>query len=167
MEAPIPANLTGSHARTANRLMSIWAVDDLRYDISIFGDYFRWIPRRLGESEALDAAVWAFACSHSTTYNKQVSMEALAAYGMALRKVKDAIEDPEQRSSPNLLCALQLMGTCQAWISTPEDIFANHSIVLGHLLPDMIDQNPSDPWERFQLIIGAMIVVSLYLYRYI
>ena len=144
----------------ANGLISIWKVHDLRYNISVYGDYFQSIPRRLGTSPALDAATWAFACAHSAVYTGYATVQALAAYGTALRKISDAVKDPIQKHEPNTLISLHLVYIVQMWISKPTDPYANHTMVMAYLLPDMIAQGWKDPVDNLMLVITAMLVIT-------
>ena len=159
-EAPIPRNLNDKNSRTAIRLVSLCQASDLSYDIGVYGDFFRFIPRRLGTHQSLDAVVWAFVCAHPTLYTKQPSVEALAAYGVAIKSVAIALTDDAQRKSPDLLCALHMLNICQGWLSKPSDRFFNFYAVMSHLLPDMIAQEWLDPYEYAQLVGACILVVS-------
>lgn len=159
-EAPIPPHLDDKNSLTACRLISLCQVSDLSYDISIYGDYFRFIPRRLGTNQTLDAVVTAFVSAHPTLYTKETSTEALAAYGTALKSLTKALNDGSQRVSPDLLCSLQMLNVCQGWLSKPGDQYVNYHALMSRLLPDMVAQDWTDPFEYAQLIGTSIVVVS-------
>ncbi len=159
-EAPIPQNLDNKNSRTAAQLVSICQISDLSYDISVYGDFFRFIPRRLGTNQCLDTVVWAFVCAHPTLYTKSPSIDALAAYGVAIKSVANALTDDTQKENPDLLCALHLLNICQGWISEPSDQFFNYYAVMSHVLPNMIAKKWTDPFEYAQLIVACVLVVS-------
>lgn len=109
LQAPVPATLDTEQSRIANALISIWKVDDLRYDISVYGDYFQFIPRRLGSSRALDAATQAFVSAYPSLSTGRPTIEALTAYGKAITALGDALKSPVEVHQPNTLLALHLV----------------------------------------------------------
>jgi hypothetical protein len=157
---PIPARLDSSNSKVASRLISIWEVDDLRYDISVYGEYFRFIPRRLGTSPVLDAAVKAFVCAYPTVHTGQAPTEALAAYGTALRVLGKTLQHPTKRHEPNTLMSLHVIQKVQSWIDKPMDPYADHTIAIAHLLPTMIAQDWTDPIDKLLLLISAVLVIA-------
>jgi hypothetical protein len=159
LDQPIPATLDSSNSRVANRLISIWEVDDLRYDISAYGEYFRFIPRRLGTSLVLDAAVRAFVCAYPTVHTGQPSTEALAAYGTAIRLLGRTLRHPTQRHEPSTLMSLHIIQKVQSWVDKPTDPYADHTVVIAHLLPAMIAQEWTDPIDRYLLLISATLII--------
>jgi hypothetical protein len=157
---PIPANLDSSNSKVASRLISIWDVDDLRYDISVYGDYFRFIPRRLGTSPVLDAAVKAFVCAYPIVHTGQASTEALAAYGTAIRLLGKTVQHPTQKYEPSTLMSLHVIQKVQSWIDKPTDPYADHTNVIAYLLPTMIEQDWTDPIDKLLLLISAVLVIA-------
>jgi hypothetical protein len=156
---PIAARLDSSNSKVANRLISIWEVDDLRYDISVYGEYFRYIPSRLGASPLLDAAVKAFVCAYPTVHTGEPSTEAYAAYGTAISLLGRTLQHPTQRHEPNTLMSLHVIQKVQTWIDKPTDPYADHTLVIGHLLPVMVAQDWTDPIDRVLLLTSAVLVI--------
>jgi hypothetical protein len=160
LDQPIPTGLDSSNSKVASRLISIWEVDDLRYDISVYGEYFRFIPRRLGTSPVLDAAVKAFVCAYPTVHTGQASTEALAAYGTAIRLLGKTLQHPTQKHEPSTLMSLHVIQKVQSWIDRPKDPYADHTNAIAHLLPTMIEQGWTDPIDKLLLLISAVLVIA-------
>ncbi|KAH7400965.1 hypothetical protein DE146DRAFT_654532 [Phaeosphaeria sp. MPI-PUGE-AT-0046c] len=159
LEAPIPTTLGTEQSRLANALISIWKVDDLRYDISVYGDYFQFIPRRLGASRALDAATQAFVSAYPSLSTGRTTVEALAAYGKAISALGNALKSPTEVNQPNTLLALHLVQNVQCWIDEPTDQYVNHPLMIAHLLPGMIAQDWKDPADRLLLLISTILII--------
>jgi hypothetical protein len=159
LDQSIPATLESSVSTVATRLISIWEVDDLRYDISVYGDYFQFIPRRLGTSPVLDAATKAFVCAYPAVHMGQPSTEALTAYGTALHVLGRTLRHPTQKYEPSTLISLHLIQSVQSWIYEPAGPYADHTVAIAHLLPAMLAQDWTDPIDRLLLRISATLLV--------
>lgn len=159
LQAPVPSTLDTEQSRVANALISIWKVDDLRYDISVYGDYFQFIPRRLGSSRALDAATQAFVSAYPSLSTGRPTIEALTAYGKAITALGDALKSPVEVHQPNTLLALHLVQNVQCWIDEPTDQYVNHPLLIAHLLPNMIAQDWKDPVDRLLLLISTILII--------
>ena len=88
---------------------------DLRYHLSwTYGGYLEDIPQRLGRSEALDAAVNALVCAHSDFAGpgKEVSPMSLRKYSDAIAILRVCLNDANQASSADTLCAVTLLMIC-------------------------------------------------------
>lgn len=97
----------------ASAFLAVLEVTDIRFDISIYGDFLKEIPRRLGTNEALDASVCALATAFSSIHSRQQSTAMLNGYGKALNSLRVCLNDPAKAQSPDTLCALYLVMICQ------------------------------------------------------
>jgi hypothetical protein len=89
---------------------------DSRYCLSwIYGGYLADIPKRLGRSKALDAAVAALVSAHSNyvACQKFVSPEALSRYSHAITTLRLCLDDRTQACTAETLCAVTLLPLCQ------------------------------------------------------
>ncbi|KAF2732001.1 hypothetical protein EJ04DRAFT_609162 [Polyplosphaeria fusca] len=167
-QSPSPRHSpTSPTSTTSSRLVHLLQTSDLRYDITVFGEFWAGIPRRLGESQALDAAVYAFTCSHSNVYNSDRSTESLVAFGTALRNVRTAISDPRQIYTPHVLCAVHILSITQRLIDSPGDPFFEHTEIIAHILPGMIQQSwPPGSLGYSMLIHATLSVLFTCIYRH-
>ena len=97
------------------------ASTDLRYHLSwTYGGYLEDIPQRLGRSEALDAAVEALVCAHSTFAGpgREVSPKSLRKYSNAIATLRVCLDDATQASSADTLCAVSVLMICH--VSIPD-----------------------------------------------
>lgn len=88
---------------------------DLRYHLSwTYGGYLEDIPKRLGRSDALDAAVDAlvYAHSHYASGRKELCPEVLRRYSHAIATLRISLDDPLQARTANTLCAVTLLLLC-------------------------------------------------------
>ena len=132
--------LTISHSPiNAQTLLTAALIDklkpsaDLRYHLSwTYGGYLEDIPRRLGNSEALDAAVDAlvYAHSHFAGSQKSVAPESLHKYCHAIATLRISLDDPFEARTAETLCAVTLLLLCQVRSC---DLRSIHS----HLLPGL------------------------------
>lgn len=102
--------------------------DDCRYDPSFrYGNFLFAIPRRLGRNKALDAATAALLARHAEAALRQdqtVSQApVVAAYGQALSALRTTLDEPDQASSIETICAILILTFCQ--VSTSNDVFWN------------------------------------------
>jgi hypothetical protein len=113
------ASSTITHVPT-NRLAACFVntldIGDIRYDITFYGPFLKDLPRRLGHSAALDAAVKVLAASYPYFYGRVVPRDVLIKYGKALRTLREALNDPAEIRSPDTLCAIYLISICQVSI---------------------------------------------------
>ena len=145
---------------TANGFKAIEAISDLRYDISLLGEYFADIPKRLGSHDALDAAAWAFTCAHPATYSSTgPSRQAIEAYGTALTRLRQGLMIERGASTIDMLCALMLLDTCSEWIDQPGDASADHARYMALILPKLIASGAKDEFEQSLLVMASLSVV--------
>lgn len=99
--------------RIASAFISTLEVSDLRYSVSYYGAFLKYIPQRLGSNQALDAAVQALASASSCLRNREHSTQVLIQYGNALKSLRLSLSDPRKAESPETLCAIYLIMICQ------------------------------------------------------
>ncbi|RFN53876.1 hypothetical protein FIE12Z_1911 [Fusarium flagelliforme] len=131
------------------------------YEISTYGSFVVDLPRHVGSSKALDAAISAFVEGFGTMRNKTApKVKALDRYVDALGTLREAISEPKQANSLDNMCAIYLIAICQEWLGNCYDN-AKHYQVLGNLLENAV-QNPSfDPSARpFMHTIFAVVVLE-------
>lgn len=92
-----------------SKFLAALRVTDPRFDLTIYGDFMRDIPRRLGSSRALEAAVYALTAAVASIPKNQPSTEVVKSYGQSLQSVRSCLMDPAQRKSPDTLCAVYLI----------------------------------------------------------
>ncbi|KAH8654422.1 hypothetical protein BGZ60DRAFT_418471 [Tricladium varicosporioides] len=118
---------------------SALSVTDVRYDLSVYGQFFKDIPRRLGENAALDASAGALTAAFNSIYSGNRSVEAIEKYVHALGTLRASLSDPVEVKSPNTLCAIYLMIVCQGWIGQHDDC-TGHGEAVAYLLSIMASQ---------------------------
>lgn len=97
-----------------SHLVSALEVLDPRFDLTVYGGFFRQIPRRLGSNEALDAAVEAITATLPMVLSRQQpSAEACGKYAQALKALRMCLMDPSKMSSVNTMCAVYFVVICQ------------------------------------------------------
>ena len=76
------------------------------------------LPRHVGSSRALDAAISAFVAGFGTMRNRTApKLKALDRYVDALGTLREAISDPKQANSLDNMCAIYLIAICQVSVS--------------------------------------------------
>jgi len=105
--------LSNQTTAVTSAFISVLEVKDTRYDLGVYGEFLRGIPRRLGTSAALDASVHAVATSYSSIYSRRKPVEVFESYGKGLRALRVSLSDPREASSANTICAFYLMMICQ------------------------------------------------------
>ena len=99
--------------RIANAFISTLEISDLRYAVSYYGAFLKYVPQRLGINQALDASVLALAGASSCIRTRQNSTQVLVQYGDALKALRLCLSDPVKAQSPETLCAIYLVMICQ------------------------------------------------------
>lgn len=159
-----------------NALVTALRIDQIGYDLQVFGGFLNLVPKRLGRTQALDDASWAFACAYRSVPASCRAAETLAAYGKALASIRSAIGDPRQMHSSDLLCAVYLVTLCsvsnpnvpnvarliwwQVWVNGENDPYVNHSAIISIMLPGIIAQGWDDDFEQALLVTTCVPVVS-------
>lgn len=98
---------------TTSRFLAALGVTDPRFDLTIYGEFMKEIPQRLGSNSALDAAVYALTAAFASIRKDRPSAEAINSYCRALKTVRLCLINPVQRKSPDTLCAMYLIMVLQ------------------------------------------------------
>lgn len=93
--------------------MSALGVTDIRYELSIYGEFMQDIPRRLGRNAALDASVAAMTTAFESIKTRRQPAEVFAKYAKALSSLRLCLDDPVEAHSPETLCAIWIVVICQ------------------------------------------------------
>lgn len=104
---------------------------DMRYNLSwAFGGFFDLIPRRLGNSEALDACVSALVSAHAdySTSRGQLTPHAIAKYSRALSILRSHLDDPVKARAADTLCAVMVLLMGQVRIPFPVSQWGSNSL---------------------------------------
>ena len=92
---------------------------DLRFDLRIYGEFFRDIPRRLGRNEALDASTRAITTAYTAVQTRQHSVKIYEDYAHALKMLRTCLNDPVKAAEPDTMCAVYLTMICQVLPHSP------------------------------------------------
>lgn len=117
-ESPIsshvpPAPLSNSTTRVVGSLVSALAVTDIRYELSIYGDFLLDIPKRLGRNAALDSSVAALTTAFQAVHTGLKPAKVYLEYATALNSLRLCLDDPVEAQSPETLCAIWMIVICQ------------------------------------------------------
>ncbi|KAF5601577.1 uncharacterized protein FSUBG_8142 [Fusarium subglutinans] len=111
--------LSNDKTLVAGNLVHILEFDNPAYDISTYGWFVKDLPRHVGSSKPLDAAITAFVTGFAPLKDRSVSkVEALDKYVFALRTLREAMQDPEQAFSADNMCSIYLISICQEWLGS-------------------------------------------------
>lgn len=102
----------------ASSLIGTLNITDIRYALEYYGYFLKDIPRRLGSSAALDAAVKALVTAYPYFHGRDFPPDALLQYGRSLRALRESLGDSNEARSANTLCAVYIITICQVF-STP------------------------------------------------
>lgn len=86
---------------------------DIRYELSIYGDFLQDIPKRLGRNAALDSSVAALTFSFQAVHTRVKPAEVYLKYATALSSLRLCLDDPVEAQSPETLCAIWMIVICQ------------------------------------------------------
>ncbi|KAF2665055.1 hypothetical protein BT63DRAFT_392410 [Microthyrium microscopicum] len=154
--APTPSN---AMTLAASGFMSALQVTDIRYDLSIYGAFFKEIPRRMGTNDALDASVYALTKASSSVRTHQVSPELYDSYSYALKMLRVCLDDPEKTRSSETLCAIYLLMILQGWIGKRDDQCPNHGEVMAYLLNAAVPNKWEGQFESDLLVTLTIIAI--------
>jgi hypothetical protein len=101
----------------ASTFSSALRIDDIRYDLSIYGTFFKDIPKRLGTNEALDASAAALTTALTSVYARHQTPEMFDKYAQALKVVRKSLNDPDKAEQTDTLLAIYLLIITQVWIT--------------------------------------------------
>ena len=97
---------------TAAFIEKISPVVDIRFQLLWnFGDYLADVPRRLGTSEALDAAADALVTAHGQLCagDREASPTVLEKHCRALSALRHDLDDPVKVHTSETLCSIMLL----------------------------------------------------------
>ena len=106
---------------TTSQLVSALEVLDPRFDLTVYGGFFRLIPQRLGNNKALDTAVEAVTTTLPMVQSRhQQSPQSYGKYTAALKALRVCLGDPANALSVDTMCALYLIVVCQVRFIAPQ-----------------------------------------------
>lgn len=152
----IPSNDTLDITRD---FIEVLQVTDVRYDVTWYGPFLENLPRRIGSSPALDAAIGAVTSAVKALRTRQNYPDAIARYVKGWKALRTCLSDPVQTKSIHTVCAIYLMMICQSWVGTPDDHFANHGEILAQILNAAISQAGRGKFEDNMIVTLSMPVV--------
>ncbi|OQE28611.1 hypothetical protein PENSTE_c003G08668 [Penicillium steckii] len=144
----------------ASSLIGSLNITDIRYALEYYGYFLKDIPRRLGNSPALDAAVRALVTAYPYFHGRDFPPEALMHYGRSLRTLRESLNDPVEARSANTLCAVYIITICQSWLGKYDDELASHGEAIAHLLR-MADFNKIESNFERDIIITLTVPVII------
>ncbi|KAJ4395883.1 hypothetical protein N0V93_000098 [Gnomoniopsis smithogilvyi] len=157
---PVPSPLINSTTRVAGGLVWALGVTDIRYELSIYGDFLQDIPRRLGRNAALDSSVAALTTSFEAIHVLHKPPEVFNKYARALWSLRRCLDDPVEAQSPETLCAIWMIVICQGWIGSQDDQQVCHGEAMSHLLTAAMSRNWQGSFE-LQLARTLSVIVIL------
>lgn len=112
--------LSNTTTIVAGSLVSALEVTDIRYELSIYGQFLQDIPRRLGRNAALDSSVVALTTAFGAVHTRTQPAEVFVKYATALSSLRLCLHDPVEAQSPETLCAIWFVVICQVGGRSPE-----------------------------------------------
>ena len=109
----IPRFKASSSDNLSQLLISLIDLEPLGWSLKLLGEFVDYIPQRIGNSVALDAAVSCLITSHVGYLRDDDYQLHEKHYGSSLRKLQQALCDKEERLSAETLCATLLMAWCE------------------------------------------------------
>jgi hypothetical protein len=98
----------------AGSLVHIIELSNPAYDISTYGWFVKDLPRHIGSSKSLDAAIGAFVAGFSTLQNKTTSrVDALHRYGNAIKALRESMQSSSGMNLADRVCSIYLIAICQ------------------------------------------------------
>ncbi|KAF5542990.1 hypothetical protein FMEXI_7226 [Fusarium mexicanum] len=160
--------LSNDKTLVAGSLVHILEFDNPGYDISTYGWFVKDLPRHVGSSKPLDAAIAAFVTGFAPLKDRSVSkVEALDKYVFALRGLREAMQDPEKAFSADNMCSIYLISICQEWLGSDGaatgagSVNSKHHEVLAYLLQSAILRSQFNPSDKpFMQTIFSVVVLE-------
>jgi hypothetical protein len=100
---------TDADTRNAGAFIARLEVHDVRYDISAYGGFLKYLPQRLGVNKSLDAALEAFSSAFSNYTGERYSLTVFRKYTKAISAVKDCVSQPNKKTVVETICAIYLL----------------------------------------------------------
>ncbi|KAL9614967.1 MAG: hypothetical protein Q9167_000609 [Letrouitia subvulpina] len=121
-----------------------------------FGGFILEVPRRIGTSEALDAAADTLVTAHTKYCIGQLSpnTETLVKHSRALNALQRCLNDPIKARSSETLCSVMLLSICEVGTCrrTSKNAVHNHYIGAAQILKSRGFSGPPDDFERTLLL---------------
>ncbi|KAG4272996.1 hypothetical protein FPRO04_10076 [Fusarium proliferatum] len=162
--------LSNDKTLVAGNLVHILEYDNPGYDISTYGWFVKDLPRHVGSSKPLDAAITAFVAGFGPLKDRSASkVDALDKYVFALRVLRESMQDPKQAFSAANMCSIYLISICQEWLGSggsgvtgPGSVNSKHHEVLAYLLQNAIRKSQFDPSDKplMQTIFSIVVLES-------
>lgn len=99
----------------ARSLVASFAIESIGYNLTSYGPYMKELPRRLGHSVALDAAVACLTDAHSKILRRAPVNTVINPYLYlaAVQGLQMALEDTMESASADTLCATALLAVAE------------------------------------------------------
>ncbi|KAI7759369.1 hypothetical protein LZL87_008746 [Fusarium oxysporum] len=158
--------LSNDKTLVAGNLVHILEFDHPGYDISTYGWFVKDLPRHVGSSKPLDAAITAFVTGFGLLKDRSVSkVDALDKYVFALKALRESMQDPAQAFSADNMCSIYLVSICQEWLgsggSGAGNVNSKHHEVLAYLLQNAILKSQFNPSDKpFMQTIFSVVVLE-------
>lgn len=144
----------------ATQLVHKLSVTDVRFDLCFnYGPLLRELPKRLGQSEALDAAAVTLVATVDDLERATLADGRLGMYGRALYKLRASLLNPEMAFSSLTLCAIFVVWICQGWIGGDQSDAPGHGAGVLQLLSNSPLRHSRDPFEQHLLAVMLAPVV--------
>ncbi|KAH6960337.1 hypothetical protein DER45DRAFT_611274 [Fusarium avenaceum] len=147
----------------ASNLVHIIELSNPAYDISTYGWFVKDLPRHIGSSKSLDAAIGAFVAGFSTLQNNTTSkVHAFHRYGNAVTALRESIRSSAGMNLADRMCSIYLIAICQEWLGNTGIDQSKHYEMLGHLLQNAVQNGNLDPSDRglMQTMLGVVVLES-------
>ncbi|KAJ9427949.1 hypothetical protein FOXG_01342 [Fusarium oxysporum f. sp. lycopersici 4287] len=158
--------LSNDKTLVAGNLVHILEFDNPGYDISTYGWFVKDLPRHVGSSKPLDAAITAFVTGFGPLKDRSVSkVDALDKYVFALKALRESMQDPAQAFSADNMCSIYLISICQEWLgsggASAGSVNSKHHEVLAYLLQNAILKSQFNPSDKpFMQTIFSIVVLE-------
>ncbi|KAF4949159.1 hypothetical protein FGADI_9074 [Fusarium gaditjirri] len=160
--------LSNDKTLVAGNLVHILEFDNPGYDISTYGWFVKDLPRHVGSSKPLDAAITAFVTGFGPFKDRSVSkVDALDKYVFALKALRESMRDPAQAFSVDNMCSIYLISICQEWLGSGDtaagasNVNSKHQEVLAYLLQNAILKSQFNPSDKpFMQTISSIVVLE-------
>ncbi|KAJ9297387.1 hypothetical protein DTO271G3_4680 [Paecilomyces variotii] len=148
----VPWPLTSEHDRSGSLLAYI--IEDPRsqglFPINSHGDYFNFIPSRIGHNVALDASVSCL-CGlfiDIFTGNSTISETTIRRYMSSLRSLRECLDDERKRLESETICASVILQLCELVMNADNGRWSHLSRGTKVLIRDCGPERCAAPFER-------------------
>lgn len=112
----VPSSVSPSTQDSLARLLvASFAIESIGYNLTSYGPYMKELPKRLGHSVALDAAVACLTDAHSKILRRAPVNTVINPYLYlaAVQGLQMALEDSTESASADTLCATALLAVAE------------------------------------------------------